>query len=135
MKKIDATVKRETLYIGLWTLVMSVFMEAVFLVIQKWDYTVLLGNLLGFAASVLNFFLLGLTVQSVLGKEEKEAKNALKLSQGLRLLMMLVVAVLAAVLPVFHLWATVIPFFFPRVAIMLRPLFFKKDPEVTDKNE
>lgn len=44
--KIDATVRRETIYIAVWVGILSLLMEAVFLIIGKWDYTVLLGNLL-----------------------------------------------------------------------------------------
>jgi hypothetical protein len=55
LSKIDPTVRRETVYIGVWVLVFSVLMEAVFLVLNAWDITVLLGNLLGAFAAVLNF--------------------------------------------------------------------------------
>ena len=126
MKKVDPTVWKETGYIAAWMLVFSVLMQAVFLVLGKWDYTVLLGNLLSAAVSVLNFFLMGLTVQNALQKEEKDAKNALKLSQTYRTLMLLAVAILGAVLPCFQLWAVLIPLLFPRVSIALRPLFDKR---------
>lgn len=55
MKKVDKTVLRETGYIALFVILLSVLMQAVFLIIGKWDYTVLLGNLLS-AAAVGNFF-------------------------------------------------------------------------------
>ena len=38
---------------------------AVFLIIRQFDYTVLLGAILGFAAAVGNFFLMAFTVQKV----------------------------------------------------------------------
>ena len=41
MKKLDATVRQETKYIAVWVLLFSAVMEAVFLIIGKWDYTVL----------------------------------------------------------------------------------------------
>ncbi|MBQ8382344.1 MAG: ATP synthase subunit I [Clostridia bacterium] len=126
MKKIDPTVWKETGYIAVWMLIFSVLMQAVFLIIGKWDYTVLLGNVLGAAASVLNFFLMGLTVQNALQKEEKDAKNAMKLSQTYRTLLLLVAAILGAVLPCFNLWSVVIPLLFPRIAIAFRPLFDRK---------
>ena len=126
MKKIDATVLRETKYIALWVLILSALMEAVFLVIGKWDYTVLLGNILTAAASVLNFFLMGITVQSALNKEEKEAKTAMKVSQLYRLLLMLIVVIIGVVAPCFNIWAVIIPVFFPRVAIAIRPFFGEK---------
>ena len=126
MKKIDQTVLKETGYIASWTLVFSVLMQAVFLVIGKWSYTVLLGNVLSFALAVLNFFLMGLTVQSAVLKEEKEAKSAMKVSQLYRMLLMLIGIVVGVVLPVFNTWAVVIPIFFPRLAIIFRPFFDRK---------
>ena len=126
MKKIDEVILKETTYIGIWTLIFSVLMQAVFLIIHRWDYTVLLGNLLTGTAAVLNFFLMGLTVQKVLGKEEKEAKSAMRVSQIYRNLLLLIILVLGVVLPCFHTWAAVIAVFFPRIAIIFRPLFDRK---------
>jgi len=101
-------------------------MQSVFLIIGKWDYTVLLGNLLGIIATILNFFLMGLTVQNALSKEEKDAKNIMKLSQSGRLFMMFAFALIGYLVPVFNAIAVVVPFLFPRIAIMLRPLFDKR---------
>lgn len=126
MKKIDPTVKKETLYILWTTVVMSALMQSVFLVIGKWDTTVLFGNLLGAFGSVFNFFLLGLTVQSVLGKDEKDAKNQMKLSQSVRFLLVIVIVVVGYLVSFFNAIATVIPFFFSRIAIAFRPLFNKE---------
>ncbi len=126
MKKIDPTVLKETAYITVFTIIFSMLMQSVFLILQKWDYTVLLGNLLGIIAVVLNFFLMGLTVQNAVQKEEKDAKNLMKLSQTGRLFMMFVFALIGYLVPVFNAIAVVIPFLFPRIAIMLRPFFIKK---------
>lgn len=127
MKKIDPTVLKETGYIAIFTFILSMLMQSVFLIISKWDYTVLLGNLLGYLASVGNFFLLGLTVQSAVEKEEKDAKNLMKLSSTLRLLMMFVVAITGYVIPAFNVIAMIIPYLFPRIALAVRPAFLKKD--------
>lgn len=126
MKKIDSTVLKETAYIGAMVLIFSLALQSVFLIIGKWDYTVLLGNLLGFIAAVGNFFLMGLSVQASLGKEEKDAKNFMKFSQSLRLLLLFVIAVVGYLVPVFNILAVLIPFLFPRIAVALRPLFMKK---------
>ena len=126
MKKIDQTVLKETGYIASWALIFSVLMQAIFLVIGKWNYTVLLGNVLSFALAVLNFFLMGLTVQSAVLKEQKEAKTAMKVSQLYRMLLMLIGVIVGVVLPVFNTWAVVIPIFFPRLAIIFRPFFDRK---------
>ena len=72
MKNVDATVIKETKYVAIWVLMLSALMQAVFLVIGRWDYTVLLGNLLSGSAVILNFFLMGIGIQRALEKEERE---------------------------------------------------------------
>lgn len=124
VKKVDAAVRKETKYILLWVLVFSALMQAVFLVLGRWDIKVLLGNALSGAAVVLNFFFMGLTVQNALEKDEKEAKTAIKLSQTYRMLLLIVAVALGAAF--LNLWAVIVPVFFPRIAISLRPLFDKK---------
>jgi len=126
MKKINETVLKETYYIAAITLILSMLMQSVFLVISKWDYTILLGNLLGFITVVGNFLLLGLTVQKAVEKEEKEARQLIKTSQSLRLLMLFVVAVIAYFIPFVNIIAVIIPYLFPRIAIALRPVLNKK---------
>ena len=127
MKKIDETVLKETRYVALWVLILSLLMQAVFLVIyQRFDYTVLLGNLLSALAGILNFFLMGLTVQKALTKDEKEAKTTMKLSMLYRFFILIAVAVMGALIPCFNVWAVLIALFFPRIGILFRPLFDKK---------
>ena len=125
MAKIDPTVKKETGYIALFVIILSMAMEAVFLIIGKWDLTVLFGNLLGGATAVLNFFLMGLTLQSSLNKDQKEAAAAIKFSQTYRMLMLFAVAGAGVLAPVFNMVSTIVPLFFPRIAIALRPLVDK----------
>lgn len=129
MKPIEPAVKKETAYIAGWSLLLSVVMELVFWAVGAMDYTVPLGNLLGVAASLLNFFLMGLTIQKAVGLEEKAASAKMKLSQMLRMLMVLVLAVLGLALPWFHTVAVLVPFFFPRIAISFRPLFDRKNDQ------
>ena len=132
MNKIDPTVKKETLFIGAVTLILSVFMQGVFLVLRYWSYTVLLGNLLGGLAAVLNFFLMGISVQKAVMKDEKDAASTMKLSQSLRMVMLFAATALGVLLPVFNTAAAVIPLFFPRIAIFIRTFLIKKGKE---KNE
>lgn len=126
MNKIDATVKKETLYIAAFTFIFSLLLQSVYLILGRWDYTVLFGNLLGGAVATANFFIMGITVQKALGKEEKDAKNLMKLSQSLRLFMLFAVALIGYIVPVFNMVAVVVPFLFPRIAVTLRALFIKK---------
>lgn len=127
MQKVDKTVAKETIYIAVVTLILSMFMQSVFLIIHLWDYTVLLGNVLGYTAAVLNFFLMGLTVQKAVVMSEEDAKTRVKLSQMLRLFMLALFAIAAGVFKCFNLIAFVIPLLFPRIAITFRPLLDKKN--------
>ncbi|MBQ6961797.1 MAG: hypothetical protein IJP78_12540 [Clostridia bacterium] len=152
--KVQPAVQAETKKMALGVGVLTVLMIAVFLVIRQFDYTVLLGALLGFAAAVGNFFLMALTVQKVTGNmpvlpkneeeteetedEEKEqplsdearqAGKQMQLSFLLRMLMLGGVAALAVTAPIFHPWAALLPMLFPRVVIALRSLFEKKQKE------
>lgn len=131
--KIEPVVKKETGYIAVWTVIFSALMEAVFLVIGKWDLTVLYGNLLSATVAVLNFFLMGLTVQKAVGKEEKEASNTMKASQALRTFMLFAAAALGALLDCFNIFSALIPLLFPRIAVAIRPMFNKKDQNGENK--
>lgn len=120
--QLDKTVKKETVFVLYVTLVGSALMQAVFLIVGHWNYTVLLGNILGLIAAVGNFLLMGITVQKALGKEAKEAALMMRVSQMLRMLLLFIVALIGYLVPVFQLVAVVIPYLFPWVAMMMRQL-------------
>ena len=125
VNKIDPTVIRETRFIAAVVLILSALMQAVFLVIGKWDYTVLLGNLYGVLLAVGNFFLMGLTVQKCLTLEPDDAKKKMKFSQQMRMLMLLVLCMIGAALSCFNTVALLVPQFFPRIGVMIRGLTLK----------
>lgn len=125
MRKVDATVARETRYIAGFVLALSAIMQIVFLLLQLWDLSVLLGNLLGGAAAIGNFFLMGLTIQNAVDMTGDNAKKRMKLSQSLRMLALMLVCLLAITVDCFHPVAAIAPLLFPRIAIALRPLFRK----------
>ena len=123
MVKINQTVRRESAYIAVWVLLLSVLMQAVFLILNMWNIGVLLANVLTGSVSVLNFLFLGITVQKAVERDEKDAKSLMKLSQTLRMLMLFVALVIGVALPVFDTWASIIPMFFTRIALFFRPMF------------
>lgn len=124
---VDPVVRRETLRITLGTLVLSAVMQLVFIVIGRWDTTVLFGNLLGAFAAVLNFFLMGLTVQRCVGLPQDKAALKIRASQTGRLFMLAAFLALAALLPkVFNIFAAAIPLVFPTLSIMAYKLFSAK---------
>lgn len=137
MFKADKTILRETTYIAVLTAVFSILMQAVFIALDKWNYTVILGNVLGAVIMILNFFFMGISVQKAVAVDEKEAKKIMKLSQSLRTLLIFVAVVIGVVLPFFSTLATIIPLFFPRIAVALRPLWKenKTTKEVPLNNE
>ena len=125
--KIDKTVIKETKYIASFVIILSVLMQAVFLIIAKWNYTVLLGNLWGSAVAIGNFFVMGLFVQKAVMQNEQDARQTVKASQGLRFVAMFMLSVIGII--IFKQTPTrvavLIPLIFPRFAVMLRP-FIKK---------
>lgn len=125
MAKIDAAVIKETKYVAVFVTLLSAVMQAVFLIIGEWDYTVLLGNLLSGVAGVLNFLLMGITVQKAVLKDVKEAKATMKVSQTYRTLFLAVVLIIGFTVPCFNKWSTVIAMLFPRIAVGFRA-FVKK---------
>ncbi len=128
-KRLDPMVKRETLRVAIGSIILSCVMELVFVLIGKWDYTVLLGNLLGLAAAVLNFFLMAVTVTNCMSMEKDKAALKIRASQAGRLFMMAAFAACAALLPCFNIWAALIPLLFPSIVVaVLRLIDAKKNP-------
>ena len=127
MKKVHETVLKETKFVGAWVLIFSALMQAVFLIIQKWDYTVLLGNILSAAAGIISFFFLGITIiKAVSSGDPAYAKKLMRASQAIRTFFLFGIALLGALLPCFNIWATVIPIIFPRLALLIRSFMVKR---------
>ncbi len=123
MAKLDPVVKKETAYVAAWVMACALMIQGVCLIVGWWSLPVLLGSVLGGVTAVINFLLMCRMVQKAVTQEEKQAKNTVKLSQGLRLMMQGLILVLAAVLTqVFNLWATAIPLLVPRIAVSVREL-------------
>lgn len=133
--KLQKAVVQETLRIAAGTLALAALMNGVFALLGKWDITVLWGTLLGCAAAVLNFILLGVTVQMMAADgNEKRGKLKLQLSYSLRMLAMLAVVVLGIKLSCFSWPAVVLPLLFPRITIALMQLFGLYKPEPKNKD-
>lgn len=124
-RRVDPTVLKETCYIAGFVLVFSAVMQLIFALLGSWSFSVLWGNLLGGTGAVLNFFLMGLTIQQALGQSEEDAKTKMKLSQKLRMLLLVIVCAIGAAAPCFDLVAVLVPQLFPRIAVMLRPVLDK----------
>lgn len=123
---VDPEVKRSVRYIALVVLIGSLLLQAVFLIIGQWDDTVLLGNLLGAATAILNFFIMAQTVSKALSQGDKDnASKKTQLSRTLRMLMMALVCVIGATAPCFNLYAVAIPLVFPSIGAYLSGVLMK----------
>ena len=126
----DPAVRRETGYIAAWVVLLSLIMEAVFLILRKWDLNVLFGNLGGAAVSVGNFFLMALIATRAMNRgvesgKPEEAAARVKATAMVRLIgCVLVCVVLIAVFKT-NVYATLIPMLFPRIGIVFWPRFSK----------
>ena len=127
MAGMDPAVRKETGYIAVWVVLLSLLMEAVFLVIRQWDLSVLFGNLGGAAIVVGNFFLLALVVSKAVaqGQPDKAAARV-KASAALRLIGMGALAALLIGVFKTNVFATLIPLLFPRIGLLFRPMIDRK---------
>lgn len=125
MSKIDPTIKKETGYIAITVLILSALMEAVYLIIGRWELGVLLGNLLGGGVGILNFFLMGMGLQSALNRDEKGAKATVSFSHTMRFMLLAGVLVLAYFVDIFKLLPTVLALFFPSIGVYIKTFLIK----------
>lgn len=122
--KIQNAVFIETRRIAYGTAVCFAITNIVALAIGEWDYTILLGALLGGVCAVACFFMLALAVQdiaSLTGDEAqklKQGKRKLRGSYMTRLVVMALVFILAARAKPFNWVATAVMLIAPRITIM-----------------
>lgn len=126
MAKIDKIVLKETYYVLFVSVVLSILMQVIILIAFNWNYTHLLGNILGLFGAVSNFLLMGMTVQKAVLKNSDDVRKLVKRSQMLRMWCLFFIALIGYFVPIFNLVTVVIPFLFPRIAVMFR-VFKKSD--------
>jgi Cu/Ag efflux pump CusA len=127
----DPAVKKETGYIAAWVVVLSLVMEAVFLLLRKWDVSVLFGNLGGAAVAVGNFFLMALLAVRAMNRalekgKPEEAASRVKATATYRLLGCVGLCVVLIAVFKTNVYATLIPLLFPRIGIAFRPMIDRK---------
>lgn len=132
-KNIQPAVKKETKNVAIYTSVGVVLMWIVFFILHMvipekvvFDYTVILGGIGGGFIAVLNFFLLGLTVQKVASSDDEEfARKFMKSSYSQRMMMQAVWIVVAIAAPCFQFVAGMIPLLFPGAGIKIMGIIKK----------
>lgn len=131
---IQPAVKKETKRVALITASGTLVMWIVFFALHMgmpekvpFDYTVILGGLCGSLVAVLNFFLMGLTVQKVAASEdEAAARMRMKASYSQRMLIQMLWVVIAIAAPCFQFVAGILPLLFPGTGIKLVGIIGRK---------
>ena len=134
LKNIQPAVQKETKKIAISTLIGVLLMWVVFFVLHMiipekvpFDYTVILGGIGGGLIAVLNFFLMGLTVQSVASTTDEElARKKMKASYSQRMMMQMIWGIVAVAAPCFNYVAGLLPLLFPSLGIKITGIFLKK---------
>ncbi|MCD8153691.1 MAG: hypothetical protein LUF78_03200 [Clostridiales bacterium] len=131
--QVQPAVKKETRRVAIMTIVGTVVMWAVFAVLHltmpetvPFDYTVILGGLCGGAVAILNFFLMGLMVQSAAAcADEDSARTRVKASYSQRFMLQVLWMIAAIAAPCFQFVAGIIPLLLPSIGIKLTGIFKK----------
>ena len=125
MFKLQPDSKKELLRIGTGTLVLAAAMVAVFALLGlagviRFDWTVPLGALAGSGVTILNFYLLCITMQQAVAVNEdpKAVRGIIQLSYNGRMLLQALWVVAAWAAPCFHFIAGALPLLFPRLVIL-----------------
>ena len=127
MRNVAPAVRKETKRVAVITAIGVVIMLAVFAVLHftmgdkvPFDYRVILGGICGGAVAVLNFFLMGLTVQKVADTEDEGmARQMMKASYTRRMLLQIGWMILAIMAPCFQFAAGLVPLLFPSLGLKI----------------
>ncbi len=121
--KLQNASRKEILRISIGAAVCFVLMEAAFFALSllrvgKFDYTVVLGGVIGTLLAIANFTVLCLTIQNAAQTaDKKQMKAHFQLSYNIRLMIQAGWVVAAFLLPWFNAIAAALPLLFPTVVI------------------
>ena len=132
--KLQPESKKELTRIACGTAICTAVMWVIFAALHlvgwvKFDYTVVLGSLIGAAVAIGNFAGICIVCQKVIDEQdEKRRKATLQASYNVRMLLQAVWIIVAIGAPVFQPFAGVLPLFFPRVTIYYLQITGKYKP-------
>ena len=149
MRKPDSTVLKQTARVALGVAALVALMLAVYAVIGRLSAAVAFGVLYSGALGVLNFFIMGLMVQSVTERmaekqrSDKEIEeltlqmqNRMKLSYNMRMIALFGLLVLGIAVFHFDALATILPSVFPSIVIrVLQIMEARKAPDPKGSEE
>ena len=124
----DNAVLKETKHIAIGVLIGDVIMCLVFVILKRFDLSVLLGAILGSVFAVGNIFYLGVSVNKALEKGEG-GQSYFRKTYIVRMLLHAVCVIIAALVPFINTIAGIVPLFFPKLVIYAMQLLGMYDPE------
>lgn len=124
---VQPAVKTETKKVAASTIIGVLLMWIVFAILHgsmpekiPLDYTVFLGGICGGVVAVLNFLLMGLTVQKVAATDDQDTARArMKASYSQRMMLQILWIVVAIVAPCFQFTAGIVPLLLPSIGIKI----------------
>ncbi|NLP34336.1 MAG: hypothetical protein GX359_03975 [Clostridiales bacterium] len=129
--KVNEVVKRETKNIAIGIIICSVITQIGFLILGKYSLAVLFGSIYGGAIALLNFFLMGLTVQKIADMDDQNAaKRKMQASYSTRQLLLLLLVGIGMYISInyeiFHWLPILIAIVYPRIIIAFGGIFRKE---------
>ena len=133
MDNVQPAVKKETKRVAVSTvtgvILMWIVIGVLHLVLPEkvpFNYMVILVGIGGGIIAVLNFFLMGLTVQKVASSEhESAARMTMKSSYSQRMMLQILWVIVAIVAPCFWFVAGILPLLFPSLGIKIMGIMKK----------
>ena len=123
-------VKRETIPIAIGEMLLVGVMFIVFAVFKKFDWTVLVGGLVGGILTILNFYIMAMNAVSASDKAVKNdvtgGKALMRLSYTARYAVIFIVLCVLAITKIGHPVACALPLVFIQPVIILKSLLMKK---------
>ncbi len=124
-------VLRETVTLAIGEAICTAIMVGFFALLNKFDLSVLLGGLVGWAVTVGNFFFLAITAslasERAMNQDVEGGKKMVKASQTYRFLGVGAILVLCAASKLFNVLALVLPLLFQRPVLLIAEFFRKKE--------
>ncbi|HHU74674.1 MAG TPA: ATP synthase subunit I [Clostridiales bacterium] len=129
--KVDTVVKKETINIGIGIIFWSILLQIIFMIIGRYSLPVLFGTIYGGIISLLNFFLMGLSIQKITKIPDKnKAKMRMQASYATRQLGLMILVgfglYMAVNYEIFHWIPIVLAVLYPRLTIAFGGLFRKE---------
>ena len=146
--KPDTAVRRETARVAAGVFGLIAVMLIIYAVIGKFSTKVLLGAVYTGILTVINFFIMGLTVQGVTNRAAEkerseqeladltiEMKNRMKLSYNLRMIGLFALLVVGLAVFKFDPLATILPILFPTIVIRVLQIMEARRPSVSEGSD